>query len=229
MRWNDCYKTVVAVAPVRRLSLLAALVAAIGGVMLASVSPAHAASSPPSEMVTEPAQATSSGVVLKGKLNPGGPPTTSYFEYSANTCDESLSCIKRTAATGPLTGYTQQEVQPVEVTGLTPGTEYSYRLVATNKDGTVDGPEVMFTAPPRWEPPMPLVTPLTPTSPLITPLTRTPPPVETITTKPLTNGQKLARALKLCGKKPKQQRASCRRQAHKRYGTSGKQASRGKK
>jgi len=213
----------------RRVSLLVVLVAAIGGVMLASVSPARAVSSPPSEMVTEPAVATPGGVELRGRLNPGGPPTTSYFEYSSNTCDESLSCIKRTAATGPLTGDTQQEVQPIEVTGLAAGNEYSYRLVANNKDGTVDGPEVTFTTPPQSELPTSLVTPLIQTSPPLTPLTPTSPPVKTITTRPLTNAQKLAKALKVCSKKPKKQRATCRTQAHKRYATSGKQASTGKK
>jgi hypothetical protein len=97
-------------------------------------------------MATEPAEPTPSGVKLKGKLNPGGLPTTSYFEYSSRTCDESPNCIKRTATTGPLTGNTQQEVQPAEVTGLTPGTEYSTRLAESNKNGTVDSPEVTFTA-----------------------------------------------------------------------------------
>jgi hypothetical protein len=43
--------------------------------------------------------------------------------------------------------------------------------------------------------------------------------------KSLTTAQKLAKALKACEKKPKKQRASCRTQAHKRYATSGKQAS----
>ncbi len=43
------------------------------------------------------------------------------------------------------------------------------------------------------------------------------------TTKPShspSKAQKLAKALKLCEKKPKRQRASCAKQAHKRYGTS---------
>jgi hypothetical protein len=34
----------------------------------------------------------------------------------------------------------------------------------------------------------------------------------------LTNGRKLAKALKACAKKPKKQRASCKKQAHKKYG-----------
>ena len=36
--------------------------------------------------------------------------------------------------------------------------------------------------------------------------------------KPLTRAQKLARALRACGKKPKRKRSACKRQARKRYG-----------
>jgi hypothetical protein len=201
----------------RRVLLLVMFV----GVMFANVLTAQAASSPPSEMVSGPAEATSSGVVLKGKLNPGGPPTTSYFEYSANTCDESTSCIKQTAPTGPLTGDTQQEVQSVEVTGLIPGTVYSYRLVATNQDGTEDGPELMFTAPrecplcdaiqePKSGPFVLLVTPLPATAPVpvIKPI---------LVPERLTNAQKLERALRTCRRKPTKRRAICGRQARSRY------------
>jgi hypothetical protein len=39
---------------------------------------------------------------------------------------------------------------------------------------------------------------------------------------PLTRAQKLANALKACSKKPKRQRARCRAQAHKKYGTPSK-------
>ncbi len=190
---------------------------------------AQSSSSPPSEVVTEPAEATPSGVKLKGKLDPSGLPTTYYFEYSSVTCDELPDCVQRTTTAGPLTGDTQQEVPAVEVTSLTAGNKYSYRLVASNADGTVDGAFVTFTAPPKSEPPTPLVTPPIQTSSPGTPLTPTSPPVETIATRPLTNPQEFARVLKLCAKKPKKQRASCRRRAHKRYGPSGKQASRGRR
>jgi hypothetical protein len=45
---------------------------------------------------------------------------------------------------------------------------------------------------------------------------------KTTALKSLTNARKLAKALKLCAKKPKKQRASCRKQAHRQYGTVGK-------
>ncbi len=55
----------------------------------------------------------------------------------------------------------------------------------------------------------------TPT-PTTTAPTSTPKPVTAPTH--LTRAQKLARALRACRKKPKGQRAACRRRAHKRYG-----------
>ena len=108
--------------------------------------PASAQASPsPPEVQTEPAEAIPGGAKLKGKLNPGGLPTTYYFEYASYTCDEGCTPSK-TAKSGPLTGNTMQEVPAVEVTGLSGGSErYWYRLVATNADGTVGGEFVNFT------------------------------------------------------------------------------------
>ena len=180
----------------------------------------------PGEVVTEPAEATPDGFRLKGKLNPDSLPTTYYYEYASDTCDEGCTPMK-TAVVGPLTGDTQREVPAVEVTGLT-AREYWYRLVASNGDGTEDGAVVMFTTlpegpsgqakqEPKSEPPALLVTPLVVTSPIKT----------TTTYKPLTKAQKLASALKACGSKPKKQRATCKRQARKKYvkaANTGKQA-----
>lgn len=107
---------------------------------------AQASSSPP-EAQTEAAEAIPGGAKLKGKLNPGGLPTTYYFEYARDTCDEGCT-PRKTAKAGPLTGDTMQEVPAVEVTGLSGsgGSErYWYILVATNADGTVYGGLVNFT------------------------------------------------------------------------------------
>jgi hypothetical protein len=50
---------------------------------------------------------------------------------------------------------------------------------------------------------------------------------DALTAATLTRAQKkLAKALKLCDRKPKRQKASCHRRAHKTYGASGRQASR---
>ncbi len=107
---------------------------------------------PPSEVLTGSAEPTPSGYKLTGKLNPDGLPTTYYYEYIGSNEVQCLDiepgldrCWHETAHAGPITGDTQQEVPPIEVTGLTAGVTYHYRLVATNADRTVFGNEASFT------------------------------------------------------------------------------------
>jgi hypothetical protein len=127
----------------RALALVAMTIALT---FLVFSSSALASSSPP-EVQTEPAEAIPGGAKLKGKLNPGGLPSTYYFIYARETCDEGCTPSK-TATGGPLMGDTEQEVPAVEVTGLSGsgGAErYWYILVASNADGTVYGELVNFT------------------------------------------------------------------------------------
>ena len=105
----------------------------------------------PSEVVTGPAEPTPTGYKLEGRLNPDGLPTTYYYEYIGSDEIECLDmepglerCWHETAHVGPINGDTQQEVPPVEVTGLTAGVTYRYRLVASNADRTVWGNEASF-------------------------------------------------------------------------------------
>ena len=109
-------------------------------------------STPPSEVLTGSAEPTPTGYDLNGKLNPDGLPTTYYYEYIGSNEVQCLDiepglerCWHETAHLGPITGDTQQELPPVEVTGLTVGVTYHYRLVATNADRTVFGNEASFT------------------------------------------------------------------------------------
>jgi hypothetical protein len=122
------------------------LVVVMGCLALALPAFAQASSSQP-EVQTEPAQPIPGGAKLKGNVNPGGLPTTYYFIYARDTCDEGCTPSKTTTS-GPLTGDTTQEVPAVEVTGLS-GSGGSERywdiLVATNADGTVYGGLVNFT------------------------------------------------------------------------------------
>ena len=109
-------------------------------------------STPPSEVLTGSAEPTPTGYDLNGKLNPDGLPTTYYYEYIGSNEVQCLNiepglerCWHETAHLGPITGDTQQELPPLEVTGLTAGVTYHYRLVASNADGTVFGHEASFT------------------------------------------------------------------------------------
>jgi hypothetical protein len=185
----------------------------------------------PSEVVTEPVEATASGFRLTGKLNPDGLPTTYYYEYLGSNEVECLgveNCWRSTAHVGPIGGDAQQEVPGIEVTGLTDGVTYRYRLVAINADGVVDGDVVSFTVPvtvvpsgsgqskqaPTPEPPLPSVpSGLIVVSPWVKAAPKT---------RPLTRAQKLADALKVCGHEPKKRRASCERQARVKYAKSTK-------
>jgi hypothetical protein len=242
----------------RRVLLLVMLVGASVGWASMSASSAHA--SLPSEVRTGPAEAIPSGLELKGKFNPGGLPTTYYFEYSSDTCDEDPHCSKQTAIEGPLTGDAQQEVPAVGVSGLIPSHGYAYRLVASNAGGTEAGEFVNVMSGAAGEPPSEVPTgaagevptgaggevrtgmggevPGEPTggeslTAPIAPLL-TAPPIQAPKAKPLTDAQKLARALGACQHdKSKGQQKICERLAYKKYGAAikrtGKQARKGRK
>jgi hypothetical protein len=134
------------------MSGLLAVLATIGVALTVAVLPAAAlAVSSPSEVQTEPAEVTPTGFKLQGKLNPNGAPTTYYFIYkqaSAVECEDLEGCGPETTPGGPLTGDTQQQVSPAEVTGLEPNTAYVYWLIAKNANGTAVGKRLGFTTPP---------------------------------------------------------------------------------
>jgi IPT/TIG domain len=185
------------------------------------------ASGPPSEVLTGPAEATPTGFRFKGKLNPDGLQTTYYFEYIGDNEVECLGvddCWRTTIRVGPIAGDTQQEVPPIEVTGLTVGVAYRYRLVASNADGTERGALATFRATPDGGDDGPNEqngqVNREPGSKPPTPLIATSSPVRSTTSKPRppTEAQKLANALKACAGKPPKQRATCRRWARKKDG-----------
>jgi hypothetical protein len=130
----------------RALSLVAMTVALM---FLVFSSSALASSSPP-EVQIEPAEQTPTGFMLKAKVNPKGSATTYYFIYKDTgvECEDLEGCGPTTPQGGPLTGDTQQEVQ-AEVTGLTPGRQYRYWLIAHNASPeAVRSGELTFTTPP---------------------------------------------------------------------------------
>ncbi len=123
---------------------------------------------------------------------------------------------------------------------LAPGEEYSYSVSATSAAGNTSGHPQTFTAPEEGVQPL-----NTTTSPglqlgagtestggvtiahAVSATTTgqvTSPPKNTLKPKVLTNAQKLAKALKVCAKKPKKQRAACKKQAHNRYGATAKRS-----
>jgi hypothetical protein len=130
---------------------LIALLTTIGVALSVAVLPAAALAASPAKVQIEPAEQTSAGFKLKAKVNPEGSATTYYFIYKQAgevECEDLEGCGPETPKGGPLTGDTPQEVQ-AEVTGLTPGTNYIYWLIARNAfSEDVRSASLGFTTPP---------------------------------------------------------------------------------
>jgi DNA-binding beta-propeller fold protein YncE len=160
-------------------------------------------------VTTGPAQNVGQSTAqLTGTINAQGAETTYHFQYGT-------TIYYSTAEPVPAVDAGSSAVDHgviANIAGLAPSTTYHYRLVASNAGGTSYGADQAFTTAPVASLQAPALTP-TPTPTKITP----PPAIKP--SKALTRAQKLGKALKACQKKPKKQRASCKRQARKTYGT----------
>jgi DNA-binding beta-propeller fold protein YncE len=102
------------------------------------------------ENVTE---VSADGATLGANINPANADTTYHFQYgtadcSANPC-ASVPIPDADIGTGTAVRSVSQQIQ-----GLTAGTTYHYRVIATNSLGTTKGPDRSFTtqSPPQVEP-----------------------------------------------------------------------------
>jgi hypothetical protein len=86
---------------------------------------------------------------LKGTVNPGGEATEYFFEYGTGTGYGQKTEKATLSASGGDQGVS------ATLKGLTPGTEYHFRLVAKNNQGPAEGLDHSFTtmSPPTKEPP----------------------------------------------------------------------------
>jgi hypothetical protein len=112
---------------------------------------------------------------------------------------------------------------------LQPAATYHYRVIASNGSESVQGADQTFTTLPTPSPPSTSVPPGTTSAPIAVVVGPSAAPgatpfdsaVKTTSKpKPMTSQQRLAKALRACGKKPKRQRAGCKRRAHRKYATS---------
>ncbi len=78
---------------------------------------------------------------VTGTVNPNGQATSWFVEYGTST-----SYGSRTASQNAGSGTANAAVS-ASLTGLTPGTTYHYRVVATNATGTSRGADGIFTTP----------------------------------------------------------------------------------
>jgi hypothetical protein len=111
-------------------ALLCASVAVPSGVALGMGAPGVETYSPKA--------VTSSAATLSGVVDPSGTSSTYWFEYGTTTA------YGVTTTTGTVSGWVGTEVNK-SVTGLSPGTTYHVRLVASNAFGTSRGDDVVFT------------------------------------------------------------------------------------
>lgn len=95
---------------------------------------------------TKPATSVSAAeATLNGTVNPNGAETKYYFEYGKTT-----SYGTKTAEVNLGAGRSSLE-ESKTITGLEPGKEYHFRIVATNNDGTSEGADHIFTTTtPSW-------------------------------------------------------------------------------
>ena len=152
---------------------------------------------------------TQNGASIAAELDPHE--LNTRYELQIGTTPGML----QSAATGDLFEPTPLTL---EVGSLSPSTLYHYVLVASNANGTTQS-EGAFTTADAPGATAPLTQPATPQL-LATPTISF--PREAGHSHPPTNAQKLAAALKTCKKKPRGKRASCERQARRKYGKSAK-------
>ena len=121
----------------RRTVHLAALAALVA---LATVLPAGAAENATPTAITGAAQQIGpTSALVNGTVNPGGKATSAFFEYGSDPTK-----LTKTSSSSAGSGTADVAVS-AKLTGLTPGTTYTYLVEATNSDGTAKGLEGTFT------------------------------------------------------------------------------------
>ncbi|MEA2257116.1 MAG: hypothetical protein QOG35_3161 [Solirubrobacteraceae bacterium] len=85
-----------------------------------------------------PKAVTSTSATLSGVVDPGGSTTNYWFELGTTTA------YGTSTASASTSGWSSVQVSKA-VSGLTPGTTYHVRLVASNNRGTKAGDDVVFT------------------------------------------------------------------------------------
>ncbi|MGZ4232909.1 MAG: PKD domain-containing protein [Solirubrobacteraceae bacterium] len=92
---------------------------------------------------------SSTAAGFSGSVNPGGLPTTAYFEYGLDarytSAGKSGPMYDQRTPDQPVGSDSASHPIAASVSGLVPNALYHVRLVATNSAGTTFGPDVTFT------------------------------------------------------------------------------------
>lgn len=110
---------------------------------LSAAGPASALALPPTITSTSVSNVTTNSAILQAEVNPQGKKATYHFEYGLQDC-EAGPCTSVPIPDGKITANTSPvAVTPFPVAGLTPGTTYHLRVVASNGE-EVKGPDRIF-------------------------------------------------------------------------------------
>jgi hypothetical protein len=158
--------------------------------------------------------------IVSGTLEPDGQAATYVFELGVYEGESTQYGI---VFSGSVAAVEESVAESLQLTGLQPGTTYAYRIAIRYGDGSTPGSSatgVVLTFTTDGVPSV-LASP-TPATLLALPNVVFPVEAAKVTSKKLSRAQKLALALKACGKRRVSQRASCKRAARKKYGAKGK-------
>ncbi len=89
---------------------------------------------------------TGNSATLNGSINPNGAATTVYFQWGTDTS------YGNTTTTQNISAGNNNVAVTANISGLTVGTPFHYRVVATNSAGTTNGNDISFTTPSHAKP-----------------------------------------------------------------------------
>jgi DNA-binding beta-propeller fold protein YncE len=174
----------------------------------------------PTAQTGGPSQVASTSALIAGQVNPDGLPASYSFELGI---DQGSGTQYGVVFSGPAGSSTTPVDETLPLSGLQPGTTYTYRIAISsgyinNPTHTLQGASATFTTaglPAALS--APTVMAQLPIPALAFPAEAMPPSPPAAAQKS-TRAQLLARALKTCTKQPKRKRASCRAKAESKYG-----------
>jgi hypothetical protein len=117
--------------------------------IIASIVSVALAAGPPAATTSAASNVTNTSATLNATVFPNQNATTYYFQYGTTA-----SYGAATPTQGPVSGNAGKSVS-ADLTGLTPGTTYHFRIVATNSAGPSNGADTTFTTTSGPSPPAP--------------------------------------------------------------------------